>query len=262
MNPTLFEIFPSVSALVKDIHSHSAKLWPQRGHRSAWSGNQTLEESARLALNGCLQTAARLAPLVERALSLVDIPVRARTRVQDVAGGCPDVPAYLQGEPEHFHALRVVESEATPVRVFVPLVCSAVINAEVIAERGAAIAALCLALGTVRSVELYGYTAGDGKRNACIKLATAPFVASEVGYCLTSPAFMRQVCYGWLDTQGWSGAWADWSGYGQTCPRECLGAADEDLVLDYAFSADGRIADADKWLRETLACYIGEHSEV
>lgn len=262
MNTTLFEIFPSVNALVEDIHSHSAKLWTQRRERSRWSGGQTLEESASLALRGCLQTATLIEPLIERALSLVDIPVRARARIHDVAGGCPDVPAYLMGEPEHFNALRVVESEATPVRVFVPLVCSAAISADKIAERGAAIAAFCIALGTVRPVQLYGYTAGDGKRNLCVQLATAPFVASEVGYCLTSPAFMRQVCYGWLDTRDWSGAWADWSGYGQRCPRQAIGAADEDLVLDYAFSADGRIADADKWLRETLARYIGEPLEV
>lgn len=258
MNQTLFEIFPSVSALCEDIHSNSAKLWEKRHERNSWSGQQTIGEAQALAAGGCLATAARLSPLVERALSLVDIPVRARARVRDVAGGCPDVPAYLMGEPEHFNALRVVESEATPVRVFVPLVCSASIAARTIEQRGAVIAAFCIALGTIRPVELYGYTAGDGRKNACIKLATAPFVASEVGYALTSPAFMRQVCYGWLDTRDWSGAWADWSGYGQRCPRAAIGAADDDLVLDYAFSEDGRIADADKWLRDTLAQFTAQ----
>ena len=258
MNPTLFEIFASVSNLCEDIHKHSSKLWPQRDKRTAWSGNKTIAEAMNLAREGCTATAARLAPAIERALSLVDIPVRARSRCQDVAGGCPNVPAYLMGEPEHFNAFRVEDSDTTPVRVFVPLVCSATINAEKVEERGATIAAFCIALGTFRPVELYGYTAGDGSKNACIKLATSPFVTSEVGYILTSAAFMRQVCYGWLDTRGWSGSWASWSGYGQKTPRDSIGAAESDLVLDYAFSESGEMDDSAQWLKSTLAKFVGE----
>jgi len=198
---------------------------------------------------------ARITPLIDRYLSMVDIPTVGRQRVMDVCGGCPQVPAYLLGEPEHFATVRAVESESGPIRVVYDPTSSASVDAESLLKRGAAAAAFVLALSATRPVELWVTSSIDGSSVPMIRLGTSPFVTSEVAFAVGHVAFARQLIYGWGRVHtGYPGWWADWMSHGDpdVALRRAVEAQPDDVVLGPATQGSPSVKDPDGWLQDTV----------
>lgn len=255
MNTDKFTYYESVQEFVSILSGPM----PGRGEASEWNGNLSWEEARDKALKGSIEDAARIEPLIERFLHAVDIPTPGRARVRDVCGGLPVVPEFLSGNPEHFSDLRMIESESAPVRVWFDPTSSAVVSAESLLERGAAVAAFVLALSTTRPVELWIATSNQGRTTPCIKLGASPFVTSEVAFAVGHVAFARSLTYGWSSQfWRWSGLWAAWfrpSDPDQSL-REALKAAPEDIVLGPAYRGHKSITDPEGWIRDTLHSFV------
>ena len=122
-----------------------------------------------------------------------------RTWRNDIAGGCPDVPAYIAGQPLSMRRRTIVESDSAPLAIIVDLTASEGIPADIMERRGAAILALVRVLSTRRPVELWAgafLQGGPAGMDACAffaRIDTAPLDLARAAHVLSSQSMPRQI---------------------------------------------------------------------
>lgn len=206
---------------------------------------------------------------LDQAQALIDqfnenIEVPTYTRQLSMAGGFPDVPSYLSGQPEHMWSLIPDTSDRTPLHIYVGLTSSAGVPHDALIKRGCTLAAFALALSNKRPVfitpyvNLGGYGFSHTPDNALISwdITTSPLVLSELMGCLSDPHVTRHAgiaaCYR-LNPRT-NGDWHSDYDNSQRM-RQHLGAAPDDLYLPSIHLFDPLLANPIGWIKDNLAKY-------
>lgn len=169
--------------------------------RNRWAGG-TNEDAERKGVVGSREYGDAVRKALEgmSSLSLAKSAKWERT----VAGYIPNVPAYLSGSPENMMRRRTSGSPK-PVRMFVSAFVSCGVSNELIAKRGAAVAALAKKLDGVAplTVTLWSSVLMEGdeyshRENAVLTTLQVPtrnVDTDMIAWTLCDPAFLRRVFY-------------------------------------------------------------------
>jgi len=182
-----------------------------------WYGGDTGKSAAAKTRNGDMEgVEASNAMMVK--FEKYDLSTARPQWLPAMAGGRADVQAVLSGSPLTMRRRQPVDADIAPIAVIVDLSTSAMIPAEVIKRRGAAILALVRILSSKRPVELWvssmtGADLGNGRdRDGGICLArldTSPLDLARAAYILTSAGFPRRLCYSINEKEfNFGGGWA------------------------------------------------------
>lgn len=171
-----------------------------------------------------------------------------------IGGVFPNIPEFLANSPECMRQRVHVQTERTPLDVYVDLTSAAGIGHEDLLKRGIAILAMILQTQKVRQVNLTAYCALDGGKIdngiVTVKLST-PFILSEIAYVLSSAGFARNLCYDYLQKkQGSYGRWP-----GTKHPYTLLQVPESNLCIPPVFLSDLIIKEPTRWVRENLQKY-------
>jgi hypothetical protein len=166
-----------------------------------WTGNVSYSDAVKMTREGDLKGVAMSDKYLQRFEALA--PMRGAWQVRDdVAGGVPNVQAFLAGTPLTMRRRERVALETAPLAVAVDLVSSATVSAEHLKKRGALILALVRALSATRPVELWvGGSATpmnkrqDGAWHVWTRLDTAPLDLARAAHVMTCPAVSRGMIY-------------------------------------------------------------------
>jgi hypothetical protein len=167
--------------------------------RDSWSGNKTGAEAVHCCHQGDLAGVSASDALLASFERFSFVSSRAQWQ-DSFVGAAPNVPAYIAGQPLAMRQRIKVPHAAAPLAVIVDLTTSAIIDAETIARRGAAILALVRMLAGRRPVELWAgccmdAQGGDNAFGAYARIDTAPLDLARAAFVLTNPAFSRGLCY-------------------------------------------------------------------
>lgn len=184
----------------------------------------------------------------------------------DIAGGFPNVPAYLAGHPLAMRRRINDASAAAPLAIIVDLTTSAGIDAKTIERRGAAILALTRILTMRRPVELWaGCMTGSGSGNQNMgavfcKLETTPLDVATAAYIMTSAAFPRALCYAIAAVEcGYSAGGWPYSDHGASRTHlsdicaQAFTHATETLCVPAVHMHDDITNDPEGWIERKLA---------
>lgn len=214
-------VYDSIKEFADDMDAKAPRGYEWHGFNEPhWCGGFTGEQSIAACRNGDMTGV----PIADKMLGDLESLITFRTRsfriVDDIAGGVPNVPAYLAGHPNHMRRRERVASEQAPLTVIADLCSSGGISAHDVQKRGAAILALVRLLSESRPVELWAVNEldaqGDGSQCAvaiCIKIETSPLDLARAAHVLTSPSVPRALCYGY--SQKYHGSHLRWA-YGST----------------------------------------------
>lgn len=160
-------------------------------------GARSTAEAAAYILNGATeQEQAEARKLIDK----IDGGIHGRNRSEwtaSVSGAYPMVPDFLAGVPDNMRRRVAVESDVSPLRLYVDLGVSGGLSRAAMSKRGAAVAALAMALGQTRPVELYAFTTGkfDSRDTdiTVVRMDTTPMSLSHIVAVFSSPQFSRAV---------------------------------------------------------------------
>lgn len=133
--------------------------------------------------------------------------------VASVAGGAPNIPAFLAGAPMTMRRRVRMLDAAAPLTIALEIGVSQSVDAATIARRGAAALALARIAAGQRPVALWAYSAarcGDGNAAAyAVRLDTAPLDLARAAWLLCSPEACRRASFatcsslaGWRKNNG------------------------------------------------------------
>lgn len=179
----------------------------------SWYNGESIADSLRFARTGN----ASLVPAAEALISKIDTAIVTPRRVIEsaVAGAFVHVPSAIVGLPRTMRRIHYESTETAPITVIATATSSAGISSEILAQRGAAILALVLALSRQRALSLYvadvhcnhaaapflpsprfaDCTGRDGETAIFCRINTAPLDLATACYALTSSGFCRRLCY-------------------------------------------------------------------
>lgn len=115
-----------------------------------------------------------------------------------VAGGAPNVPAFLSGNPVAMRQRRRVVTEDAPIAIIADVVSSGGVSHETIQRRGAALLALCRILESTRPVSLFAISGQkqSGKNLICaLEIDTRPLDLARAAWVLGSPQYTRRLTF-------------------------------------------------------------------
>lgn len=121
--------------------------------------------------------------------------------VADVAGGAPNVAAFLAGDPLNMRRRKRVLSPLAPLTIYVDLTSSGGIPDYTLRRRGAAVLALVRVLETRRPINLYcGVGLSSASSQMCatawVRLDTAPLDITRAAHMLSHTSVSRAALYG------------------------------------------------------------------
>lgn len=258
----LFRLYDSPAEMAADFKATSGKRYNKPA--SAWSGNVSGPKACELATNGDLsQVAASDAMLAQ--FESYGLDTTRRAWQDDCAGGVPNVPAFLAGQPLAMRRRTTYRDAAAPLAVIVDLTTTASFTPGQIRRRGIAILALVRALSQRRPIELWAgvmLDANDGRDSVTVmaRIETAPLDLATAAHCLTHASFPRLIGHGIADADGYTGSWP-YQSYGHPEHRPQMAAmlapafshATETLCLPCMISRDDSIDRPEKWVAEQLA---------
>lgn len=198
-----------------------------------------------------------------------ELAVSSPVWVRDIAGYHPDVPAYLAGEPESMWNIDYIQSDRSPLRVWIGLTGTWSVSDDQLLERGIALAAFALALVNKRPVYITpyvnGHTYGDRGRSVQHSIVswdiqTSPVVLSQLMANLSRPEISR---YTGLPTTRLNDDRVPRSipfGYLERKHIEHILAPD-DLFIPPVKSSDLLLNNPIKWVKEQLVKYGVEDDE-
>jgi hypothetical protein len=163
-----------------------------------WDGGLSPEEAVKRATFGDMARVSASEALLSK-MEKYAFESNKRTWRNDLAGGCPDVPAFIAGQPLSMRRRTIVESDSAPLAIIVDLTASEGIPAEIMERRGAAILALVRVLSTRRPVELWAGSflqGGPAGMDACAffaRIDTAPLDLARAAHVLSSQSMPRQI---------------------------------------------------------------------
>jgi len=236
-----------------------------------WDSGQSYNDATRLCRTGDLNKVAPSDAFMRKFEDIIGFESRQFRVVNDVAGGVPNIGAYLAGNPINMRRRARVMSEQAPLNVVVDLVSSGGITAKDLERRGAAVLALVRLLSAVRPVNLYAVACGlphgvHGYTSVgfAVRIDTAPLDLARAAHVLGSPAVPRNVMYRAMDVEAGmphesSTHWAFndvnyYREHGAEYWQRVLGT-EECLFLAPPYVTDEAISDPEKFIRDKLAKY-------
>lgn len=195
---------------------------------------------------------------------------RFRT-VDAIAGGCPNVAAYLAGAPMAMRRRQRVADDLAPLTIVADCSSSSGISGKDMEKRGAAVLALVRLLSARRPVNLYaGVTAGNsgtGIVATMTRIETAPLDLARAAFMLSHQGAARGIGYGLCMNEfepgalGWCfGSEALERSYSPTFWARVFPAT-EVLFISGAHLKDAAVSDPEKWLTDNLAKYGGMENQ-
>lgn len=168
------------------------------GH--SFTGTNTYGEAQYLARYGWPEGARKARTISDTIKARIGRYISSHEPVYDVVGECPDVGAFLSGEPEHMVGFHLAEKEARILRIVVNVSASCGVSKEAIMGRGAAVCAMVDAIeqsGT--RTEVCAAFSNQGEPGftmagyVVVKNADEPLNMDRVAFCLAHPSFMRRL---------------------------------------------------------------------
>jgi hypothetical protein len=160
-----------------------------------WAGSSFAEAMQRAAA-GDMSRVSRADRLLDRIEAGLDLSSLRRLSTPSVAGGSPNVVAYLAGSPLSMRSRRPVMSDRGEVVIFANLFISASFNLSVYERRGAALLALVRAVSQIRPITLYVTGVadnGDRRKIQAVKIDTAPLDLARAAWALSAPEAFRHI---------------------------------------------------------------------
>lgn len=231
-----------------------------------FAGRETMEQSLAFCRNGDNSLVPQAEKLLAKFTDRLEVP--QRTYMPDVCGSYPIVPEAIAGYPLSMRRRVEMESDSAEIHVYVNITCSMSEGKDTFVKRGTAVLALVWALSRIRPVSLYvmstldGPNFGEDENVTVCKINTQPLDLATACYALTSPGFLRNVCFTYAERisplGGFAGSWPQ--GYNHRDPdkyhaglRQRLGAPKDSLFIRPVFSGDLSVTNSEKWIAEQLA---------
>lgn len=242
-----------------------------RDHDPTWLGGMTYAQAAKAAYAGDPAGVAASDKLMAEFEALAPVSRKWRT-IDTVAGGAPNIGAYLAGSPLAMRRRQRELSQGAPLTIFCDVLSSAVIQARDLKKRGAAILALVRVLGAARPVTVY-MVGGDGSTSSrpsafCMVRMDNPLDLSRAAFFLGHPGAARGLLYSTLrhavgpheiSTGTW--AWGSVTKYREHAPKifaDAIGAdMAECLYLAPPHATDKEITNPGQWVLDMLAAHGG-----
>lgn len=211
-----------------------------------------MRDVRNLLLTGSQALASKTIAIFDQVQKLMPATAGVPMLASSVAGYMPSVPAFMAGHPMTMLATErseAAQSTRSPVRVVASLTVSQSVTQAQLIERGAAIAALVLALRAVRPVELIAVAAlapdGAKPENQLITFAldTETLDLTTLAYFLASPDVSRRLCLniasreGGLPDKSWSCGFAFNNNVAKL--RNALGMEPRDVLIPSSYTATG-----------------------
>lgn len=203
----------------------------------SWSGTDTFEEALRLAREGWPEGEAMVRSIASRLeASMINKIVREDWNYE-VEGMGFDVARYIEGEPEHWYAVEETQLEGPHrnVRIVMNLAASSGVAAEILAARGAAVAALVelLEYAGIRC-EVWTVMAASGVYEAYCKVKPydQPLEPSRIAFALANPANFRRLHFALIEAT--PPAVNDWLSFGYGTPTNGTDVQEGNVVVPEA----------------------------
>jgi hypothetical protein len=176
-----------------------------------WSGNVTLEDAARLAINGWPEARDKVAKISGRLVAELSGRIMRQEWIPDVEGEFIDVPLFVSGEPECWRRPELEYSETGSavrhVRIMVNGAVSASVDPDVIEARGATLAALVDLLelaGDMVTVQLvFNISHGEATEGLgqliTIKRSDERADIGTLTYWLAHPSALRRLAFAYWE---------------------------------------------------------------
>ncbi|RPJ64161.1 MAG: hypothetical protein EHM23_00880 [Acidobacteria bacterium] len=216
-------------------------------------------------LNGDETYVDRANALVDQIAAEVEIP-RSVTR-RSVQGFRPNVPAFIRGEPRDMWRRVKIKEDRSPIRVFVGLTSSAMIDEDDLIKRGCAIAAFAIAMSNVRPVIITPYVClgssrytGRGTRNMLLSwdISTQPLILSEL-MAVTRPEVTRHIgieaCRQLFGPIAQDDPSFHSDSFSEAKMRVHLNAKPDDLYLPSIHASDPILNNPVKWVNDQVNKY-------
>lgn len=255
----LFRLYDTPAEMAADFADRS----PRRNKSASdWTGGVDGRTAARMAAEGDLsQVPASDAMLAQ--FEAYGLDSSRKGWLDDCAGGVPNVPAYLAGQPLAMRRRTVYRDQSAPLAVIVDLTTSCGLSADQIRRRGVAILALVRALSQRRPVELWAGVMLDAHNGRdCVtimaRIETAPLDLATAAHCLTHASFPRLIGHGLADLDGYQGRWPYDAGTEHRAHMAAILApafshASETLCLPSMSIADDSVNRPEQWVADQLA---------
>jgi hypothetical protein len=150
------------------------------------------------AQTGDLKRVALSDAMLDRMESAVGFEARRWRTLNAVAGGSPNVAAYLAGSPVAMRRRVRAMDAAAPLTIAIEMTVSAAVTPENIARRGAAALALARIAAASRPVTLWAvYGCQSDKRHAAfaVRIETAPLDLARAAWMLCAPEACRRAAF-------------------------------------------------------------------
>lgn len=259
--------YDSMSKLADDVEKYKSHYYNDK----AWTGGETCDQVIHHLRNGGdIKLAQRARDYLDNfnmAIS-TEIPIHTPSPF----GGRFIIPEAILGWPEPARRLQRTMDDAAPLTVYYSNTCSAGIQVDQMIKRGMAIMAFVMAMSYIRPVKVVYFSelqAQDGWCNITFDVPTSPMSLSEAAYCTGSMSLTRGAVYaiGTGKNCGFHGGWASHylskggdkrkKEYTEHLRKE-FGARHDDVIIGSVYLDDPLITDPVKWLKTTLASFIGE----
>jgi hypothetical protein len=243
-----------------------ARTRESRGNSNLqWAGGLTWEQAKQMARSGWREGMQEIDKFRAKIVPIITEKVLRPKQIYSVAGYSIDVGSFMANDPECFLS-REYEERNYPGQIYkivASISFSAAITPETIIQRGAMICAL------IDAIEFAGHRAevicnwsvsrgsdnlnrqGKYKENGwfevsvTIKKVSQPLEMSDLAFCLSHPAMLRQIMFSVAELEGWSD-FADAYGY----PAE---ASDKgDIYVKEVYSGTVSDGEAINWVLSEL----------
>ena len=159
------------------------------------TASQTLERAQR----GDLERVALSDAMMAHLEDAVGFQARRWRTVDSVAGGAPNVAAFLAGSPMSMRRRVRMLDAAAPLTIAIEVGVSASVDADSIARRGAAALALARIAAGQRPVALWAYSAAQNANGSAaayaVRIETAPLDTSRAAWLLCAPESCRRASF-------------------------------------------------------------------
>lgn len=210
-----------------------------------WAGG-TRDDAVLHCTHGDTSRVAEAEEMIERLTLDIDIPRSAWTPAP--CGAYPIIPEYLAGRPDSMRRRIMTDTDTAPIRLYLDLVSSGGIDADVLLRRGVAFLALAMALSRVRPVTLsvvmpMATNSDRGGQIVVIQINAAPLDIATACGALCDGAVTRGLGYAYLHSLGGNGRWYnagnahDREGYIRKV-RAALDCTPNDIFIPGMYSAD------------------------
>lgn len=252
----------------REVRETCKPLCSDGGWHTSWLGigrNATFKNFE----NGDLSTVPESDKMLAKLEDKFDFPTSRYRVFDDVAGGVPNVPAMLAGQPMNMRQRRRTADEAAPLTICIDLTSSAGIEPDYLIKRGTAILALARILSSLRPVTIWlgaGLSGGrqvDGS-TAWFQIDSSPLDLARAAFQISSAGVPRGMLYTYLQkTFACGGGWPlyDVDAWRRVAPKFLsLWFDGEILFVPPVFHSD-EFKKPEVWLERMLKQYGGRGEE-